>query len=415
MEVTVRVLAIRAVLCGLAVWASGGAFAGQGGQVGGKAPEIFTSDGRDLVTAREKFKAGDALVKGVVGKMIADADKALSAGPFTVVNKKKLPPSGDKHDYASLSPYWWPDASKPDGVPYIRRDGEFNPERAEYDLTPLESLGSAVDALSHAYFFTGDEKYAAKCAELLRAWFIDPATRMNPNLKYAQFVPGYDKPRPSGIIEGGRFRDVVDALQMIEGSPSWKAEDDAALRKWFGELKTYILTSEQGMAELNTDNNHASWAHVQVATYALYSGDREKAKSLLESGFKRLIESQIKADGTQPEELARTMPFHYSRFNLLALIELASLGERVGLDLWKTTTADGRGIRTALDFLVPYATKEKAWERKDIRGVRPGDMVVVLRRAANAYGEAGYEAAARKIMATERREIVDVLFPSKLK
>jgi hypothetical protein len=377
------------------------------------APVLFASNGADLLRSRALYDAGDERTRKTVQGIVNEADKGLDVAPFSVVNKKNLPPSGDKHDYTSLSPYWWPDPSKPDGKPYIRRDGEFNPERAEYDLEPLERMSRAVDALSMAYFFTRDEKYARKTAELLRAWFIDPATRMNPNLKYAQFVPGYDRPRPSGIIEGGRLRKPVDAVGLISGSPAWSSQDDAALRQWFGELKQYLLTSEQGRAEGEQPNNHGTWYAVQVGTYALFAGQTEPARDILESSFKRLLDSQLKPDGSQPEEMARTLSLHYHRFNTLALIELATLGDRVGLDLWNYKTPDGRSIRTAIDYLIPYFLEEKKWEGQQIRPANFGDFVVIARRAANAFDDPRYAEVAAKLQAKHDRDMVDLLFPAK--
>src|SRR3954466_4902684 len=109
------------------------------------------------------------------------ADRALEQKPVSVMDKKKVPPSGDKHDYLSQAPYWWPDPAKPDGKPYIRKDGQRNPEiDAIADHDNLGRLGDAVATLGLAYAYTGREVYAAHAARLVRAWFLDPATRMNP-------------------------------------------------------------------------------------------------------------------------------------------------------------------------------------------------------------------------------------------
>lgn len=375
-------------------------------------PATLTGPGAALLAGREAYRAGDPQAKKVVEKLNEAAEKDLSVGPLSVMNKKAVAPNGDKHEYMSLSPYWWPDPSKPDGKPYIRRDGEYNPERADYDLDALDKLSETVGELSLAYYVTGDEKYAKKCAEMIRTWCVDPATKMNPSLKYGQFVPGLDIIRPSGIIEGGRFRKVCDAVTLIQGSPSWSAEDDKVTREFFKGMLTYVTTSSQGMEELNQPNNHGTWAHVQTATYALFLGETAKAKELLDGPFKARIGSQISADGSMPEEMARTRSFHYTRFNSLALIEMASLGDRIGLDLWNYKTADGRSLRTTLDFMIPYTLKEKPWPKKDIEDTRYGDMVEVLRRAANAYHEPKYEAVVKKLREEDSRDLVDFRFPA---
>src|SRR5207302_773663 len=83
--------------------------------------------------------------------------------------KRRVPPSGDKHDYVSMGPYWWPNPAKRGGLPYVRRDGERNPEmRDDYDAPRLAATTGAVTTLGLAYYFTDDEKYARRAALLLR-------------------------------------------------------------------------------------------------------------------------------------------------------------------------------------------------------------------------------------------------------
>jgi hypothetical protein len=380
-------------------------------------PVVFQTDGRKLADAKARFRAGDAAVAKIVQEITKEADKALAFKAVSVVDKPFTPPSGDKHDYMSLSPYWWPDPSKPDGKPYIRKDGEINPERAKYDLEPMEKTADAIGALGLAYYFTEDEKYAAKAAELLRHWFIRPETRMNPNTKYAQFVPGMDEMRAAGVIETNRLRKVVDADGLLQGSKAWTSADSAQLKAWFKELLHYLQTSGQGKKEEVAENNHGTWYGVQTATYALYTGDTELAKNLINQHGRDRIAKQIEPDGSQPEELARTNGYDYSRYNILAHIELAMLGERVGLDLWSYQTADGRSLRKAIDWLLPYATGEKKWEYQQIKPPKMKETATVLRRAANAYNEPKYEEAIKRLANLEGGKpspLTELFFPSRL-
>jgi hypothetical protein len=384
------------------------------GVAGGAVPVVFQCEGESLARAKALAKAGDDEADDVVDDIRKEADQALEIKPPTVVEKDYTPPSGDKHDFMSLSPYWWPDPSKPDGKPYLRKDGEFNPERDKYDLPRMDALGKAVGALSLAYFFTEDEKYAKKAAELMRVWFIDPKTRMNPNMKYAQFRPGYDDLRPAGIIESNRLRAVVDADGLLAGSKHWPAEDSAKLKAWFRELLTYLETSEQGKNEQAAPNNHGTWYGVQAATYALFLGEKELAKQLIVRHGRDRIAAQIEPDGRQPHELERTNGFDYSRYNILAHQELAMLGQRVGIDLWNYQTQDGRGLRKAIDWLLPYATGAKKWEYQQIRPSKMKEAATVLRRAANAYNDPKYEQAIEKIEGGTTA-MTDMMFPPKVK
>jgi hypothetical protein len=377
-------------------------------------PRIFQCDGENFASAKAKADAGDKKMVEFVKDVRSHADKALKAGPFSVTDKSATPPSGDKHDYMSLSPYWWPDPSKPDGKPYIRKDGQFNPERDKYDLPRMEAMADAVGELSLGYYFTGDEKYAAKAAELMRGWFFDPATRMNPNVKYAQFRPGYDDLRPAGTIEANRLRKVVDADGLLAGSKSWTKEDSEKLKSWFRQLLTYMQESQQGKEEQDAPNNHGTWYGVQAATYALYLGDEDLAKKIIIRNGRDKIATQIEPDGRQPQELERTNGYDYSRFNVLAHEDLCMLGRRVGLDLWNYQTTDGRSLRKAIDWLLPYATGEKKWDYQQIRSPKMKETATVLRRAANAYDDPKYERAIEKIPAG-LDDMTEVMFPRTVK
>jgi len=360
-------------------------------------PHVFLLNAQELATLRAA-DAKDPRRREVVRAAAAAADRVLNEGPFSVMDKSATPPSGDKHDYMSHAPYFWADASKPDGLPYIRRDGEHNPEIKKIsDHDEWGRMSSCARALALAWYFTGNAAYANRAALLLRTWFLDPATRMNPNLEFGQGIPGINTGRGIGIIESRVLADVVDAAGLLAGSPAWTAADDRGLRDWLTQYLHWMRTSEKGLAEDAAKNNHGTWYDLQVTSVALFLGDRTLAVETLERVKTRRIAVQIESDGRQPLELARTNAWGYSNGNLDGLSKLATLGDEVGVDLWNFKTADGRSIRAAIDFLVPYAAGEKPWDYQQIGGFHASAIESTLLRAANAYCDPKYAVLAQKI------------------
>jgi hypothetical protein len=353
-------------------------------------PRTFLADGRDLLWVKQQA-ARDPQLAAALAALRARANGDLKAGPFTIVNKPKPPPSGDKHDYVSMAPYFWPDPTKPDGLPYIRCDGRVNPEREQYDAPLLKSMVQAVRTLGLVYYLTGEERYVEHAARLLRVWFLDAETRMNPNLTYAQFVRGVNEGRGIGIIDTVALCHLVDAIGMLEGARSWTRTDQAGMEAWFRDYLHWLRTSKGGKEEAAAANNHGTWYDAQVAAYALFVGEKDSVRQLLEESKTKRIARQIEPDGRQPLELRRTKAFDYSRGNLDGLFALATLGDRVGVDLWHFETKDGRSIRKALDWLIPYATGEKKWEYEQLGSLRGESLAPLLRRAAVAYHEERYE------------------------
>lgn len=311
--------------------------------------------------------------------LVAKADKALAMTPESVLNKTLTPASGDKHNFLSFGPYWWPDPAKPDGLPYIRRDGDRNPDMAKgSDSLALARLGAAVETLGLAYWFTRDERYATQAARLTRVWFLDPATRMNPNFQHAQAIPGITTGRGIGIIEARWLININEGLAMLGASKAWTEQDRAKMKAWLGDFYTWLRTSKNGRDEEGEHNNHGSWYDAQAAHLALVLGRNDDAKAILQRGLTTRLAAHIAPDGSQPHELARTRSLDYSIFNLEALLICAQLADRVGVDWWGHVTPDGRSLRGALAYIAPYADAAKAWPKKDIHDADRASMLPLL-------------------------------------
>ena len=363
-----------------------------------EAPRVFLLDASSLRGARTRVRAADTSVSPSWVALETAADAALTAGPFSVMDKAVVPPSGDKHDYMSQAPYWWPNPATPDGLPYVQRDGERNPDINKIiDHQSMDRMAGAVQTLALAAYLGGQEKYARKAAQLLRAWFVDPATRMNPNLQYGQGIPGITTGRGIGLIETRSLTRVVDAVGLLATTNAWTSGDDRAVRDWFSRFLTWMRESKNGRDESAGKNNHGTFYDVQVASFALFVDRPEVAREVLAAAREKRIAAQIDADGRQPLEIARTRSWSYSVMNAAGLTELAVLGGHVGVDLWHFTTPDGRGIRSALLYLAPYALGDRKWPDRQISGWTPEEVFPVLRRAAPWYGDATFTDVIRKL------------------
>ena len=275
-------------------------------------PRVFALDPATLQQSKARIVNNEGAFTPALKRLRRDAEKAMLEGPFTVTTKTRVPPSGDKHDYLTLAPYWWPDPAKADGLPYIRRDGELNPEsKRDTDNPSLNAMGSAVETLALAFYFTGEEKYAERAALLLRVWFLDKATKMNPNYEYAQAVMGRNNGRGAGLIDARRLIHVVDAVGMLAGSKAWAKQDQQALQDWFRAFVNWLQTSANGKEEASARNNHGSWFAAELSSFAMFIGDEALARKTVEA-VKVRIAWQIEPDGKQPLELDRTRAMSYS-------------------------------------------------------------------------------------------------------
>ncbi len=348
----------------------------------------------------------------VINNLLGAAKKLLSEKPLSVIEKSVTPPSGNKHDFTSMGPYWWPNPEKKDGLPYIRRDGERNPEYntiTDQEYFTRTMNGSQVLAI--AFYITGDSKYAHKAAELIRVWFVDEKTKMNPNMKYAQFIPGINEGRGIGLIETREIYRALDAVTILRSSSKWSEENDRKFITWLEEYFNWIKTHLYGIDESNEKNNHGTWYDVQATAIAIFLGKYDAAKKIMEEAKEKRIKVQIEDDGKQPLELARTKSWNYSCMNLSAFMHLALLAEKVNVDLWNYQASNGGSIRKALDYLLPFALNFDKWEYKQISKFEKENLIILLSVAKRKYDKELYAAWQEKIFGNEYRVTMkEILF-----
>lgn len=310
--------------------------------------------------------------------------RALQAPLVTIVDKAKPSPTADPHDYISYARYWWPDPQKPDGLPFVQRDGQHNREQVNAgDRHKIDLIVDHVSALALGWARLRREDCARRAGEWLRAWFVTPATRMKPALDYAQVRLGHNKNlgNPAGLIDTRALAALVEAIPLLEGSPALTTPEWAAVRQWFTEYYGWLGTGNSAVKELAAKNNHGSWSLVQMVAIARFLGRDDEARRLCEDAWAR-IGWQFEADGSQPLELARADGLHYSHFNLFALLQLAQESRRLGVDLWHYTAPNGGSLKRGLDYLRPYNTAPEKWPHKQREHVAMGFLDELLVMAA---------------------------------
>lgn len=297
-------------------------------------------------------------------RILKAATAALALEPITITRFPAQLSEGGPNDFYSNGDYWWPDPTKTNGLPYIQRDGESNPNNFNQHRRCIWQLRDAVAALAAACQITGDDRYATQAAGLLRVFFLDPKTRMNPHLKYAQAIPGRTPGRGTGIIDTLHLVEVPLAIEALQRSPAFPPETLAGLKAWFRDYAEWMTTSSNGQQEAAAGNNHAVAFFLQIAVFAEFTGDEAKLAECRRRFKEIFVAKQMAPDGSFPAELKRTKPYAYSIFqldNMAALCQVLSTDKD---NLWAFSLPDGRGIHKAMQFLYPYLADKSKWPRQ---------------------------------------------------
>ncbi|KAG7345336.1 alginate lyase-domain containing protein [Nitzschia inconspicua] len=334
-------------------------------------PRVFLLDGMAMVTARRQLVHPGSPLQPILVELRSHGDRLLVETPISVMDKTQVPFSGDKHDFMSIGPYWWPDPDKPDGLPWISRDGHVNPTARGQgsDASAMHHMTTTVEGLAVAYFFTLDERYAERAVLWLRTWFLAEATRMNPHLEF------------------------VEAVGLLQSARTYTPADHQGLHDWFTSFRDWLLDSGHGKDEARAKNNHGTFYDVQIAHFSLFIGDQERARNLLKTVVEQCLRPQLAADGSQPHELKRPRPVHYTLFNLQAMYALARLGEHVQVDIWGAQRGNTLLLQDALASALGFIDQSRV-EQGSYESEAGYDMLIpLLLLAEQHYPEAHFGAA----------------------
>lgn len=327
-------------------------------------PYTFVKNPQIFIENNEKIKKGSKQLNSAKIELVNEANKILKKRElYSVTFKSQLPPSNSKNDYYSMAPYWWPDETKEDGIPYKRKDGKVNPESKQIiDGYMLGSISTDVYKLGLAYFYTQDEKYVKWINELIAVFFINTETKMNPHFNYAQLIPGRKRLEGGSITIGSvSFIRFLEGVQFVKHSREFDQEQLHKLKQWFSDFVSWMENDNAPKMESKAQNNIGVYYTAQLVTYHLFIGNEAKAKNILETQGKYIVDKQISHDGALKAELKRATPWSYVRYTITAFDYLVALSDILDVDLYCYANAEGGSIDKMYKWLLPYAESKKRW------------------------------------------------------
>jgi len=302
------------------------------------------------------------------------ADAALKAGPWSVTTHRPPNVAAGPNDYCSEGPYWWPDPNNPKG-PYIRKDGQRNPDRFMGNRNDLGSFCTAVLSLGMGASLLGERQCAERASLVLSVWCIDPKTRMNPNLEYGQAVRGINTGRGTGIIDTVSLIHAAQGVALLAADDRLQARVLDGVQRWFADYLYWMTTSTKGLDEKKSGNNHATWWTAQAAAYASLTGDTAAQQMAWEHYKNYLVPTEIQPDGSCPREEERTDSLGYSAMNLDAFSVLCRIAAVNGVNLWRYRTDSGVGVAKAIDYLMPFVLHPKTWKKEQVSAFNADGVV----------------------------------------
>ncbi|WP_282147906.1 alginate lyase family protein [Algibacter lectus] len=321
-----------------------------------------------LQLVKKRIKEKDSYFNNKYHEVLKEGQAALDYVADPVTNKTQIPPSKDLHDYLSYAPYRWPDASKLDGLPWIARDGIINPVSlgADTDFSRNTAFFDAIEKLTWSYYFSEDKRFAEKAIELIKVWYLNLETRVNPNINFGQAVPGLADGRKAGVHEWCQQSQVITAMQMFENDGILPKDVKQGMDIWFNDYLHWLITNPMAIEAGLTRQNHANHYNYQVVGLMMYLGKNEEAKQVVEDAKQARIADQIMPDGSQPREMGRTKSVQYATLNLWSMTELTLMGQKLGIDLWAYETKEGRSLKKAYSYLTPFVLGIEKWPQRQI-------------------------------------------------
>ena len=340
--------------------------------------------------------------KSVIEKLKGDADEILTKPTLKVTDIKLPRPSGNIHDYTSISPYRWPNPDTPDGLPWVRRDGYVNPD-TRTGIHPSSTCGRIHTlALAAFYFPEKAKEYAEYANRQMYDWFINPETKINPNAKYAQSIPGVCDGCSPGLIEFFHMHPFFNGVGVLDslGLVDTKLLD--GVKNWFVSFVNWLRTDDEiGIAEGAGRDNHGVWHDAFTLGAAVFTERKSLIRNILRSAYLVQIKRKINREGALPEELKRATSMHYSIYAYTPMLIIANIGERNGFsEYWGIDEDRGECIlKKSADFMYPYVKNPKSWPYPELHPDTAGaSFARCLASVAKRFPNLDYEEKINSLM-----------------
>jgi hypothetical protein len=351
----------------------------------------FSLDDQALLEGKRRVMTGDPSVSDALEKLKKSAEALLKSPNVNVTQKKGnwriyFPEDHpvDAHEYVSYSIYFYPDTTKGKTWrdPWINLEklGANDTMRRKFDYTRNQTMTNRITVFSKAWYFTGDQRFARAAISQLREWFLNPETRMLPQMDHAQFVPFHPQYKLGaywGMIEAMSYHEILNSIEMLRSSGDWSPDDNAKMKEWMYDwtqwLRKSVLAVKEGRKVGN--NNHGIFYDIQLTTGWMFLGNykgvnwRDSARLYLT----RIVPDyrilyQIDAEGGMYKELPRPNAASYSCMCLKGFEILALISAKFNFDLWNWNyeANDKRSVREAIEWLIPFYNGQKEWIYGDL-------------------------------------------------
>jgi len=329
-----------------------------------------------------------------VRRLRAEADRRLHEGPWSVTADRPTGMNLDPHDYYGEAPFWWPDPANR-AAPWVHREGHINPDRFLANKAALNSTCDSIFSLGMASYFLDDPRYGREAARVINGWFLNPKTRMNPNLEYSEAIRGLNEAR-GGALDGRVFIRAVQGMEFLALSGQWDPKEEAATRKWFEEYLRWLTHSKTGSDERNGGGNRAMWWTAQAAAIAVLLDDKAAAQMAFNLYRESVATRQPAPNMATLHEEDRNRALAHLAFTTEAMATTCRISQAQGVDLWNAQGRNGSAFTGAVASLTPYLGERRKWDREQITDFR-ADSVYFVAFAGMGMNKPEYVALYRQL------------------
>ncbi|PML92300.1 hypothetical protein BCT64_16455 [Vibrio breoganii] len=227
---------------------------------------------------------------------------------------------------------------------------------------------------------------------------------MNPNMNYAQAIPGLSSGREAGIIESRLFINVIDSIRLV----SYEL-DPVLLRNvklWFHSFQSWLINSKSGIAASKMDNNIALWYDAQLVSISLFINDSDFVNNYYDKLFFKRIHKHLNNEGILVQELQRTRPWGYMNFSMQAVGRLIEYSIEHDPKYKRELLKDDL-IKASYMYIADVVLNPSSWDYDEILGFDKNEGYRALVVATELYKDNDFCEAFKKLYDKNRQEYIN--------
>ena len=235
----------------------------------------------------------------------------------------------------------------------------------KHNQEDFRSLVQNCTMLTLASYFSDDNSYADHAVSIIKEWFLDQNTKVNPSKVFTEAT--------HRLLKTTYVYTLFDSLRLLRKKGRFSEDEWHGLQRWFTQVMEAMDQSARAWRLGYTSKDHIGlYYDIQYSSIAAFINNSTQMYKTIQDSIARLYE-HVAPDGTLHNEITKKSCESNQIFALAGWQTMDRMASKLGIDLWNQAIDDSDKYSRLCRTMVTTISYLSARPRLLCEGPEPSD------------------------------------------